>query len=80
MPDPTFQVGDRVRFTTNNLGGLGNDPQHARPYFIERHFGLGDEGEVVSCDLPDGWLAVLPDDRPDDLLYVPVHPNMIEPA
>ena len=76
----TFKSGDRVRFTTGNLGGLVRDPDHGRMRFSERVYGIGDTGEILNTELPDGWLAVFPDERPDDVLYVPVHPNMIELA
>ena len=74
----TFKPGDRVRFTTGNLGGLVQDPDHGRMRFVEHVYGEGDTGEILDTELPDGWLAVFPDHRPEAVLYVPVHPGMIE--
>lgn len=75
-----FKPRQRVRFTSGNLGGLAVDPDHGRMRFVERVYGVGDEGELLDTELPDGWLAVFPDDRPENVLYVPVHPDMIELA
>ena len=75
-----FSEGDRVRFTVPNLGALAISPEHGRPYFVDRHYGPQDEGIIVNTELPDGWIAVLPDEREPEVLYVPVHPGMIEAA
>jgi len=69
-----FEPGDRVRFTTEHLGAARKNGPPGK--MIEKTYSLGDEGTVETVTLPDGWIAVTPDD--DEHVYVPVHPGMIE--
>ena len=82
MTDHDFIVGDRVRFTMPHLGALRKDGAHGNRFESTRDadFGPDDTGRVclLESGLPDGWLAVEPDGRPE--LYVPVDPRMIERA
>ena len=74
--DADYKPGDRVRFTSEALGTL----EAGYTKFTEHVVGNGDEGEVMTYpgQMPDGWIAVKPDDYPNE--YVPVHPSMIEPV
>ncbi len=71
----TFQVGTRVRFTSDNLGTV----EFGRIGFTQHTIDSTAVGEVVTVEgLPEGWIAVQPDSYPDE--YVPAHPSMIEPV
>lgn len=65
--------GERVRFTTGNLGTI--DPEGSI-FFTDHIVNEGELGTVTSGDLPDGWVAVEPDSAPGH--YVPVALDMIE--
>lgn len=74
-----FTEGQRVRFTANALGTI--DPaRDGRVGFTEHVVSTGDMGVVLANmgAMPEGWLRVKPDAYPNE--YVPVHPDMIEPA
>jgi hypothetical protein len=69
-------IGTRVIFRANALGTVHpDDPYHFTPHTV----GDGDFGEVIDvAGLPDEWIAVRPDNHIS--LYVPIHPNAVEPV
>jgi hypothetical protein len=78
MTTTEFPQGRRVRFTADTLGTIDPAATRVGARFTEHLVSRGDEGAVVipPGTMPEGWLAVTPDDYPDE--YVPVHPSMIE--
>lgn len=68
-----MEPGTRVRFLSDALGVI--DPSQPGMKFTEHVVSNGDEGAVLAATMPDGWLAVEPDNHPN--MYVPVHPSMI---
>lgn len=75
----TLTPGTRVRFTAERLGTMRPDTGNR---FAEPCVGSGDLGTIADTPgpLPDGWLLVQADltDADGSVLYVPVHPDMIE--
>ena len=73
--------GQRVRFLADNLGTIALH----QPYgFTEVVVGNGDEGTLYTDvgDMPHGWVLVKIEQRDEhgNELYVPVHPDHLEPA
>lgn len=79
MTESSFKYGQRVRFLADSLGII--DPEVHIAKFIGEVVNAGDEGEVQTLpgeEAPEGWMFIRPDKYSRG--YVPVHPDMIEPA